>query len=215
MARLSSIFESRPEPGSILALLEANGSDARHLANTAIGLAQRETLFGANPMNSAEVEPLPVIDYHLLSTLLNYCRPTLTLRDMKRFDYLADARGLYYRAHHDFEYFYRGMQDVYVCGLILDKEKQELEMSGASKAKELEWNELARMRNLEEKESVLENLEMRRKNREKCTAWFSNMKLEFINVDMPRLVYVGKHLYQNAHFPGICLLPFYTLVHLS
>ena len=207
MARLSSAFESRPEPGSILALLEANGSDARHLANTAIGLAQRESLFAANALYGPEVEPLPVIDYHLLSILLHLCRPNLTMRELKRFDYLADARGFYYRAHHDFEYIYRGLQDVYACGIILDKEKQKLELLGAAKAKELDWNQTARIRNLEEKEQVLQNLEERRKSRERCTAWFSNMKLDFLKIDMPRLLYVGKHVFQSAHHPGRCGLP--------
>lgn len=208
MARLSSAFESRPEPGSILALLEANGSDARHLANTAIGLAQRESLFAANPFYGPEVEPLPVIDYHLLSILINLCRPNLSIKELKRFDYLADSRGFYYRAHHDFEYFYRGLQDVFACGVILDQQKQQLELSGPSKLRELEWNHIARIKNLEEKERVLENLQQRRKAREQCTAWFSAMKLDFINSDMPRLLYVGKHVYQKAHIPGIALSSF-------
>ena len=200
------MFESRPEPGSILALLEANGSDARHLANTAIGLAQQESLFAADPVYGPEVEPPPMIDYHLLSILLSLCRPNLTIREMKRFDYLVDARGFYYRAHHDFEYHYRGLQDVYTCGLILDEEKKKLELSGTSKVEELDWNHTARMKNLEEKEKSLNGLEKRRKNRERCTAWFSSMKRDFLKTDMPRLVYVGKHVFQRAHFPGICAL---------
>ena len=202
MSRLSSAFESRPEPGSILALLEGNGADARYLANTAIGLAQRESLFAPDPIYGSEVEPPPVIDYHLLSILLNLCRPNLTIRELKRFDYLADARGFYYRAHHDFEYHYRGLQDVYTCGLILDDEKKKLELLGESKANELEWNHVARMKNLEEKEECLGNVEERRKNRERCTAWFSNMKRECLKTDMPRLVYVGKHVFQRVHYPG-------------
>lgn len=209
MARLASFYESRPEPGSILALLEANGSGARHLANTAIRLAQQESLDGNDPEYGADVEPLPLIDYHLLSTLLNYCRPTLTSRDLKRFDYLADARGLYYKAHNDFEYFYRGLQDVYASGIILDMEKQKLELSGALNARELEWNQAARIENLEEKKKVLENLEARRKKRDKCTAWFSNMKVEFLNSEMPRLVYVGKHFFHKSHLPGRCAVLFY------
>jgi hypothetical protein len=208
MARLSSLFESRPEPGSILALLEASGSGARHLANTAIDLAQRESPFRADPEYGADVEPLPLIDYHLLSTLLNYCRPNLTLRELKRFDYLADARRLYYKAHFDFEYFYRGMQDVYARGTILEMEKQKLELSGASNLRELEWNQAARIENLQEQEKALENLETRRKNREQCTAWFSNMKVEFLNSEMPRLVYVGKHLFHNSLLPGKCTVLF-------
>lgn len=211
MPRLSSVFESRPEPGSILALLESSGSGARHLANTSIELAQRESPFWADCESGTDVEPLPLIDYHLLFILLNYCRPNLTSRELKRFDYLADARGFYYRAHFDFEYYYRGLQDVYTRGIILGMEKQKLELSGASNSRELEWNQAARIENLQEQEKALEDLETRRKNREQCTAWFSHMKVEFLKSEMPRLIYVGKHLFHNSLLPGKCTVLFQYL----
>ena len=205
MARLSSAFESRPESGSILDLLEAQCSNARrHLANTAIGLqglAQRGSIFGPHPNYGPDIEPLPVIDYHLLSILINLSRPSLDPRDLKRFDYLADARKNYYRAHQEFEYCYRGLQDVAANGIILDEEKQRLEASGVSQ-KELENNQSARMKNYGDKEKALGQLEQRRRNREKITAWFSNMKVDFLVGDMPRLVFVGRHVYQRVHLPG-------------
>ncbi|KAL2055812.1 hypothetical protein ABVK25_004056 [Lepraria finkii] len=70
--------------------------------------------------NATQIEPLPNLDYHLLYTLIQLARPYLFKRDLKRFEYLAGARKLYYQCHYKFPSAFRTLQDLSSQSDVLD-----------------------------------------------------------------------------------------------
>ncbi|MCJ1428344.1 hypothetical protein MMC29_006253 [Sticta canariensis] len=191
MSRLSSAFEAPLERGSMLAQLEGNVLESSFMAKMAIVLAHED----ADAL--ASVEPLPHIDYNLVHALIKVAGGT-DKRAVKLFDYLIDGRKYYYNSHSSFHTAFVRFQDTRAYGLLLEREKTKLAKLGSSAAKELESNEIALRKNYHALHLCLEEVYACRENRAQATTQFSKMKYLFLNTQMPRLIYVGKKMYQNA-----------------
>lgn len=195
MSRLSSAFEAPPESGSMLAQLEESVLESPFTAKMAIILSNDDASGSTNTL--ASVEPLPYIDYHLVYTLIALAGRH-DKRELKPFDYLIDARKCYYRSHSYFQVAFVCLQDTRAYGLQLEREHMRLVNLGSDAAKELENNQIALRKNYRALYRCLTEVEIRSKNRERTTKWFSKMKYLFLHTQMSRLIYIGKKAYQRA-----------------
>lgn len=202
MSRSSSAFETKPEPGSILALLESNDSTTGYIPKIAIILSDDDALFGADFDYNVEAEPLPEINYNAINLLLSICRSCLDKRELKRYDYLAEARVDYYKAHFKFERIYRSLQDANAYGRILTDQMKELKKAGEAKAKEIGYNKAAQSENAKALKALAPSVRNYAQRRNRVTSWFSHMKLAFIRNEIPRLLYVAQHLYEKMKVAG-------------
>lgn len=191
MSRLSSAFEAPLERESMLAQLQGNVLESSFMAKMAIVLAHED----ADALTS--VEPLPHIDYHLVHALINVaCQ--VDKRAVKPFDYLIDARKYYYNSHSSFHTAFVRFQDTRAYGQLLEREKTKLAKSGSTAAKELESNEIALRKNYRALYLCLQEVYACQKSRAQATARFSEMKYFFLSTQMPRLIYIGKKVYQRV-----------------
>ena len=137
---------------------------------------------------TTSIEPLPHLNYHLLHLLIALARPHLTKRELKRYDYLADARRCYYEALYKFQRAYRELLDAYSHGEALDHEfdavanrtrgeQGEEEGGGVRQLCEVE---LARRKNNQHMRDLLEAVREKSRMRAAVTAWFSNLKWTFM-----------------------------------
>ncbi|MCJ1262865.1 hypothetical protein MMC22_002735 [Lobaria immixta] len=189
MSRLSSAFEAPPESGSMLAQLEESVLESPFTAKMAIILSNDDASGSTNTL--ASVEPLPYIDYHLVYTLIALAG-RYDKRELKPFDYLIDARKCYYRSHSYFQVAFVCLQDTRAYGLQLEREHMRLVNLGSGAAKELENNQIALRKNYRALYRCLTEVEIRSKNRERTTKWFSKMKYLFLHTQMSRLIYIGQ-----------------------
>lgn len=207
MPRLSSAFESPPIPGSLPALLDNLGVES-HLAQLAIILG-RDGLPSAPEVNRADIEPLPYLDYHLVFILLCIYRSANNKREIKRYDYLIEARKYYYRAHYHVMVAFHRLQDAYSYSQQLEREKMKLKRSGFSKLGDLKTIEATIQRNYIDVAFRLHEVDEHRKRRIEITNSFSTMKHDFLESEMPRLNYIGKQAYhryletQGKKYPNI------------
>ncbi|KAM0801492.1 hypothetical protein BDR22DRAFT_174462 [Usnea florida] len=185
-------------------ILDHHSPTTDHIFKMAINLS-------TDPASSA-IEPLPHLDYYLINQLISLARPHLTKHDLKRMEYLADARRSFYVGHAKFQEAYRNLQDADACGDILDNKFEELkreladalakESSDAADVarirKQLHATELQRRTNNESMRTRLETLQTRAKARQDTTAWFSNLKVVFLKDELPGLVALGKKSYEWA-----------------
>lgn len=165
-----------------------------------------------------DIEPLPEIDYHLLFTLISLARPYLNKRDLKRYDYLADARRTYYLGHEKFQ---RAFTELQVAAAYSEQLEQRYDALGIiasvlvgepTAAKEKRKRELAdietkRMENNEELRQCLNKLEERRKARDDATTWFSKLKYDFLQGEIPALVEITRQVYAWEQKKGGMLPP--------
>ncbi|CAF9919312.1 MAG: hypothetical protein ALECFALPRED_001120 [Alectoria fallacina] len=152
------------------------------------------------------IEPLPPLDYFLINQLIALARPHLTKRELKRMDYMADARRSFYECHHKIQVAYRGLLDAYACAEILDAQFEHLRCqladniadNGAGVAgthQQLCAIGIQRRRNNEDMRVRLEILRARTRNRQHVAAWYSDLKMLFLRDEMPWLVALGKQTY--------------------
>ncbi|CAD6566838.1 MAG: hypothetical protein ASARMPREDX12_008843 [Alectoria sarmentosa] len=164
-----------------------------------------------HPSTPTVIEPLPPLDYFLINQLIALARPHLTARELKRMDYMADARRSFYECHHKFQVAYRGLLDAYACAQILDAEFEHLRRQladniiaddhGAGVAgthRQLGAIGVQRRQNNEDLRLGLENLGARTRNRQHVAAWYSDLKMLFLRDEMPWLVALGKQTYEWA-----------------
>ena len=203
MSRLSADFEALTGHGSLPTALEDPGFERFHIVPMSIMLG-RDSSPSALEASFASIEPLPHIDYHLIHTLLNFCcGGRANKREMKRYDYLIDARKSYFQSHRLFTRAFNGLQDAYAYGLQLEHKKMKLEKSGSGKVKDLEIVASQIQKNYMDLNYRLGEALERQRRRQQLTAWFSTMKNDFIKSEMPRLSYVGKQIYRrNMHQEG-------------
>ncbi|KAK3173072.1 hypothetical protein OEA41_006401 [Lepraria neglecta] len=157
--------------------------------------------------NTTQIEPLPNLDYHLLYTLIQLARPYLPKRDLKRFDYLADARKLYYQCHYKFQSAFRALQDLSSQSDMLDTRHASLTHSqnlpltdGQNTAaptltEELHILTVRRRTNEQETRAALAEVKKRKEGMERACGWFSSLKWRFLNTEVGVLVEVGKQVY--------------------
>ncbi|MCJ1480775.1 hypothetical protein MMC06_000930 [Schaereria dolodes] len=129
---------------------------------------------------------------------LIFVNPTLNKHDKKRFDYIIDARKLYFDTHNQFQAAYRSLQDLYAHSVTLDKQKAEYESQGLMDLENMRYNERARALTLREMRSLLPEMMKLHRKRTDVAIYFSDMKLKFLQTDVPRLVYIGRKVYQRA-----------------
>lgn len=185
-------------------ILDHHSPTTDHIFKMAINLS-------TDPANAA-IEPLPHLDYYLINQLISLARPHLTKHDLKRMEYLADARRSFYVGHAKFHEAYRNLLDADACGDVLEKEFENLErelaeaLANASTdatviariRTQLHATELQRRTNNEAMRTGLETLQTRAKARQDTTAWFSNLKVVFVKDELPALVSLGKKSYEWA-----------------
>lgn len=201
MSSFSSVFEA--PPGQLFAPYEDPSVEFAHIVQTSILLGQDGSP-AAPEVNYHIIEPLPHVDYHLIYVLLNLCYGgKMNKREVKRYDYLIDARKHYYRSHYLFMLAFSNLQDAHAYGLQLDHEKTKLEESGSGTAEDLETIATAMQSNYMDLNYCLGELVERRRRRLHVTTWFSSMKYDFIRSEMSRLTFVGKQAYlRNKQLQG-------------
>ena len=168
-----------------------------HISCTAATLTQDSVQDPKRSFLESDCEPLPPIDYALMHGLI-FVNPTLNKHDKKRFDYIIDARKLYFDTHNQFQAAYRSLQDLYAHSVTLDKQKAEYESQGLMDLENMRYNERARALTLREMRSLLPEMMKLHRKRTDVAIYFSDMKLKFLQTDVPRLVYIGRKVYQRA-----------------
>lgn len=170
---------------------------------------QTAIMVSTYPSNS-NIEPLPLLDYYLINHLIALARPHLSKRDLKRMDYMADARRSFYQGHHKFQDAYRALLDAHACAEILDSNFEELSRQLADTILANEGNgaatirrklcalEIQRRSNNEDLRIRLENLRAKTERRQHTAVWFSNLKYVFLRDEMPWLTGLGKRNYEWA-----------------
>lgn len=160
-------------------------------------------------MEPSSIEPLPHINYFLLNRLVALARPHLTRHQLKRLDYVVDARRSFYESHAKHGAAYRDLLDADACAETLDQKFKELTSRLAdavsidsnnvpSIRKDISDVEKQQMNNNEDMRVRLLNLEEKTKTRQHVAAWFSELKVVFLRDEMPWLVALGKQCYQWA-----------------
>ena len=155
------------------------------------------------------IEPLPHLDYYLINQLIALARPHLTKRDLKRMDYVADARRSFYQGHHKFQDAHRALIDAHACAEILDGRFEDLRrqftdtlanegIRAATLRRQLCALEIQRRSNNEDLRICLEQLRAKTERRQHTAAWFSNLKYVFLRDEMPWLTALGKQCYDRA-----------------
>ena len=197
-----------PIPGSIDALLSRD-----NLSNELLKLQ----ILNNDPKGVAvDYEPLPFLDYHLLYTLISLARPYLDGRDIKRFDYLIQARRWYFTGHVKSQAAFIELQSASAYEEILaarsDKVAQALQQGRSSSAndacptpdckqqldkseRELADIETARRKNNEDLRRLLLVVENRAKARDHATTWLSSLKWKFLQTEVPTLVNIAKQIH--------------------
>jgi len=159
---------------------------------------------------TTDLEPLPTLDYHLLYLLIKLARPYLNRRDLKRYDYLAEARKYYFIGQSKFQDAYVELLAASTHGKMLDAQFNELAQSLNTNQDHttspsnpqitniptrLATIELARRLNNEDLRHHLLALDQRAKARDYATAWLSSLKWKFLQTEMPGLVAMGKQIH--------------------
>ncbi|KAL2046913.1 hypothetical protein N7G274_000931 [Stereocaulon virgatum] len=160
---------------------------------------------------TTHIEPLPHLDYNLLYTLIHLARPHLSKRDLKRFDYLADARKFYYQCHHKFQAAFRTLLDLSSQSEQLDARHasltQNLKLIQSQPPADRQINaattltstlhhlSLLRLTNERQTRTALADLETRRERLERACMWFSSLKWKYLHTDIGALVEIGKQIY--------------------
>ncbi|KAI9874483.1 MAG: hypothetical protein M1830_009693 [Pleopsidium flavum] len=151
-----------------------------------------------NPLTYTwDIEPAPHINYSLIHSLIKLAHHSLDKHDLKRYDYLTQARKYYYQAHFKFQQTYRGLADAQAYESILNAEKKEMVAYGEDKVgqwAEIEWQ---KQRNREDLRRSLEEVEAAKKVRDLVTMHLSKAKRAFVESDVNRLVYVCQHLHEQ------------------
>ncbi len=151
-----------------------------------------------NPLTYTwDIEPLPHLDYSLIHSLIKLAHHALDKHDLKRYDYLTQARRYYYQAHFKFQQAYRGLADAQAYERILNAEKKGLVAYGEEKGGQWGENERQKERNREDVRKRLEEVEAAKKVRDGVTLYLSKAKRAFLESDVYRLVYVCKHMHEQ------------------
>lgn len=169
---------------------------------------QTAIMVSTYPSNSS-IEPLPHLDYYLINQLIALARPHLSKRDLKRMDYVADARRSFYQGHHKFQDAHRALLDAHACAEILDGRFEELRrqladalandgIGAATIRRQLCALEIQRRSNNEDMRVHLEKLRAKAERRQHTAVWFSNLKYVFLRDEMPWLTALGKQSYDWA-----------------
>ncbi|KAL8699732.1 MAG: hypothetical protein Q9201_005831 [Fulgogasparrea decipioides] len=143
-------------------------------------------------------EPNPQIDYRLLHILISMARRSLTKHDLKSFDYLAQCRKNYYRMQMKHESVHRELTDSNAYHVILNRKKKEVsetEPLDEGKVKEIDRQ---LMRNYEDLKRLVNEVQRSQQKRKAIAAFFSAAKVQILKTEVPRLVYVGQKVYENA-----------------
>lgn len=194
------------------AILDHRSPTSHHVFKTSMALS-------ADPPSSA-IEPLPHINYFLVNHLIRLARPHITKHQLKRVEYVVDARRSFYEGHAKFQVAYRDLLDAYACAQTLEKKDEELKkrladtLAANDGSNQTATNtttttvallrnhiaavELQRRNNNDDMRIRLDALNVRTKSRQHVAAWFSELKLVFLRDEMPRLVALTKQLYQVA-----------------
>ena len=156
-------------------------------------------------------EPLPVINYLLMNHLISVARPYIQKRQLKRIEYLIDARRSFYEAHSKHQTAYRDLADAEACATILDKAIDEAstelaERLAEDKDVESAYTKKRRQRIVDLKEQRVKNdvdlvvrmqeVERLNKTRQDVSLWFSNLKTIFLEDEMPWLTALAGELYE-------------------
>lgn len=101
-----------------------------HVEKTRIlcSLTPNEFYFGADSPVAPDIEPPPLLDYNIIHILIGVARPFLDQHDIKRWDYLADARRKYFEVHQNFYKAFHDLQDAQAYEKIMVRRKAELEV---------------------------------------------------------------------------------------
>lgn len=173
-----------------------------------------------HPSNTT-IEPLPQLDYFLINQLITLARPHLNKHELKRMDYMVDARRSFYEGHHKFQAAYRDLLDAYACAEILDKKSEELRrhlvankgnavastqqqqqqqllLQQLQHQKRLHAIEIQCRSNNDNMRLCLHHLRAKTKTRQDVAAWYSHLKMVFLEKEMPWLTALGKQCYDWA-----------------
>lgn len=185
---------------------------ASHVEKTRIlcSLTPNEFYSGADSSIAADIEPPPLFDYHKIHVMIGIGRPFLSKHDIKRWDYLADARRKYFQIHQNFYKAFHDLQDAQAYQRIMVTRKGELEKQivqgeyrGTANAvidkyrRDLEdvvWN---LTKNRLEMPLLGMALSKRAKMRDRAAAWLSSMKMYLLQDDLPALMKLVRQLLQN------------------
>lgn len=124
----------------------ASGDSLFQLVTTSIILADYD-LCNGDPDWIPDAELLPHLDYHLVYNLINLRYGKTDRREIKRYNYLTQSRRFYYKAYHNYQTACWALQDAYSHGVLLDREKINLEKESVPNEKKLSQNKNLRQIN--------------------------------------------------------------------
>ena len=182
--------------GSTQTFTDLNEESA-YLGRIAICLSAAESSSAGFVDQMPDSEPVPYIDYKLISNLIHLSANN-DKRQLKRLDYLEHAREMYYSFHEKYGHEFRGLQDAYAYGMLLEREKNRLQRLSRVNRMDLQYNENRRLQNRHLLEDLLVKLDELNRKRKQVTHWFSKMKYDFINCELPRLEHIGRLAYMQA-----------------
>ena len=212
-----------PLPNSIDAILAPQTRTSHQLFKT-------QVLNNITGPRKNDPEPLPDLDYHLLYILINLSRPYLSTRDLKRYDYLAEARKWYFIGLSKFQDAFAQLQAANTYGKMLEEQfnslSRELNLFVANDTSSLSPSEkTARIQTLSAQLATIEitrrnnnetlrhhllTVEKKAKSRDYATAWLSSLKWKFLQTEMPGLVDLGKQIYAYQSGERSKSVPFYA-----
>ena len=183
-----------------------------HVEKTRIlcSLTPNEFYFGADSPVAPDIEPPPLLNYNAVHIMIGIGRQFLSKHDIKRWDYLADARTNYFVAHQNFYKAFHDLQDAQTYEKIMLERKAEIEvqiMQGEAhgtakvvidkKRRDLEDIACNLTKNRIQMPALAQAVREKAKVRDRTASWLSNMKSHLLERDFPALVYLMQQIFQN------------------
>jgi hypothetical protein len=181
------------------------------LDSIAITMSQIDEPWEDDQNRIPETEPFPPVNYDIAQKIIELLGSKVDEQDAKGYEYLVEARTMYYTAHRKFQHHFNGLQDAKAYDTMLKAEEKKLEDMGDEKnaqlREKLKWTKINRQKNDKDMEECLAKVQECWEMRNNTTIEFSRMKTEFVEKVLPRIIEAGEKAYAEAHpnsSPGMC-----------
>ena len=212
------------DPNWISAFL--SNENARFLDSIAITMSQIDETWEDDEKRIPETEPLPSVNYDFAQKIIDLLGSKVDRQDAKGYEYLVEARAMYYTAHRKFQHHFNGLQDAKAYDTMLKADEKKLKDMGDQKnaklREKLKRTKINIQKNDKDIQDCLAKVQECWEMRKNTTIEFSRMKTEFVENVLPRLIEAGEKAYAEAHpnsSSGKCtyipLSSFFTLLHHS